>query len=206
MDPPQTHAAGEAPEALFVRARGGEPDAVEAWFRREHPVVYRLSFGFLADAAEAEDVAQDAMLHLIDRSDAWDPERSYRAWRDRVVLNLCRDRLRRDAARGRAHARAREAVEDAAAGPALPDAAGPLEALERAEVARVLRESLASLSPREREAFVLRDLEELPTAEVAATLEITPGTVRSLLTLARRRLRRRLAARLPGIDGEEGER
>jgi RNA polymerase sigma-70 factor (ECF subfamily) len=189
-----------SPEALRTTVRGvleGSAEAIDAWFRAEHPEVYRLCFGFLADAAEAEDLAQDAMLHLMDRLEAWDGARSYRGWRNAVVLNLCRDRRRRNAARERAHARAAEARLAAEPG-ALPD---PGSEMERAEVQRVLADSLAALTPREREAFVLRDLEGLPTARVAETLGVTEGTVRSLLTLGRRRLRGILAERLPGVAG-----
>ena len=186
------------PDDLLGAVRRGEAEAVDTWFRAEHPPVYRLCFGFLADAAEAEDAAQDAMLHLMDNLDAYDPRRSYRSWRNTVVLNLCRSRRRGHEARRRA--------EDAAAAMRrehiLPD---PAREAGRDEVREVLRESLAALSPREREVFVLRDLEGQPTAEVAAALAIAEGTVRSLLTLARRRLRRLLGARLdPAATGEGG--
>lgn len=189
-----------SPEARRTTVRGvleGSAEAVDAWFRAEHPEVYRLCFGFLADAEEAEDLAQDAMLHLMDRLEAWDGERSYRGWRNAVVLNLCRDRRRRNAARERAHARAAESRLAAESG-LLPD---PGSEMERAEVQRVLADSLAALTPREREAFVLRDLEGIATARVAEILGVTPGTVRSLLTLGRRRLRGVLTERLPGVAG-----
>lgn len=180
-----------APELLrAVQARN--PEAVDAWFRAEHPEVYRLCFGFLAHAAEAEDVAQETMLRLLDRLHDWDPSRSYRSWRTSVVLNRCRDRVRRLDAR-------RTAEEDAAlarAERALPD---PHDALERAEAERLLGIGLRSLSPREREAFVLRDLEGLETSEVARALGIGESSVRSLVTLARRRLRELFGAGLaPG--------
>src|SRR5262245_5658728 len=74
MSTPPSGAGSPAPELL--RAVGtGAPEAVDAWFRAEHPEVYRLCFGFLAHRADAEDVAQEAMLHLLDRireSDARD--------------------------------------------------------------------------------------------------------------------------------------
>lgn len=174
----------------------GRPDAVDAWFRSEYPEVYRLCFGFLAHSVEAEDVAQDAMLHVMDRLDGWNPERSYRAWRNTLVVNLCRDRHRRSDARNRAHLRAHEARTRAP----LPD---PLQELERAEVQHELRAALRALTPREREAFVLRDLDEEPTDEVAEVMGVSPATVRSLLTLARRRLRTLLGARL-GMSAEGG--
>jgi RNA polymerase sigma-70 factor (ECF subfamily) len=165
---------------------------VDAWFRAEHPEVYRLCFGFLGHAADAEDVAQEAMLHLIDRLREWDEARPYRAWRTALVLNRCRDRLRRRAARVAAEeAAARLRPEEW-----LPD---PHEASTREEVERHLALALRSLPEREREAFVLRDLEGLETREAARLLEVGESSVRSLVALARRRLRKLLGAHLaPG--------
>lgn len=188
MSPPPSGAGSPAPELLRA-VETGAPEAVDAWFRAEHPEVYRLCFGFLAHAADADDVAQEAMLHLLDRLGSRDRAHSYRAWRTTLVLNRCRDRLRRATSRRRA--------EEGAAGTRgevlLPD---PHATAERDEIDRLLAFGLRALPDREREAFVLRDLEGLDTAEVARTLGITEGSVRSLLTLARRRLRELLGARL----------
>jgi len=193
--------SGDAGSGSLVPAvLAGRADAIDAWFRAEHPVVYRLCFGFLAREADAEDAAQDAMLHLYDHLERWDCTRSYASWRTKVVVNLCRDRLRRRAARDRA--------ERGAPGTAPERVTeDPVRSAEVREIRALLQEALAALSPREREAFVLRDLEAVPTAQVAGALGVTAGTVRSLLTLARRRLRRLLGARLaPELFGgaEEG--
>lgn len=168
----------------------GDPEAQDRFFRREYPHVYRLCYGFLVDTAEAEDVAQDAMLHLIDRLAAFDRSRRFDTWRNTVVANLCRDRLRRRASRSRAEAAAAEVFSPQV----LPD---PLDEAVDSEVQRILRESLSLLTDREREVFVLRDLEGVDTRDVALALTITEGTVRSLLCLARRRLRQILSQRLP---------
>ncbi len=194
--PPSPPSSEVPPTPDLDAVARGEPDAVDAWFRREHPEVYRLCLGFLADTAEAEDVAQDAMLHLLDHLDARDPGRPWRAWRNTLVLNRCRDRRRRVAARGRA--------EEAAAAAGLPDRLpDPAAEAERGEVRAALAAALRSLSPREREAFVLRDLEGVSTSEAALALGVGESTVRSLLTLARRRLRNLLGERLPGLAGGE---
>ncbi len=193
--PPRAmESAPEPPPGLIAAVRAGEAEALDRWYRGEHPRVWKLCLGFLADRAEADDVAQEAMLHLFDRLDDWDPGRPWSAWRNTVVLNLCRDRVRRRAARRRAEDRAAEAgFPDR-----LPD---PARAAEGGEVAEVLRAALAELTPREREAFVLRELEGLATGEVAAQLGVGESTVRSLLTLARRRLRGLLAPRLGIAEG-----
>jgi RNA polymerase sigma-70 factor (ECF subfamily) len=137
------------------------------------------------------------MLQLLDHLDDGEGARSYRAWRTTLVLNRCRDRMRRAAARrraeeGAAHGRPEEP---------LPD---PADAAQRAETAATLAFGLRALPPREREAFVLRDLEGLDTGEVARVLSITESSVRSLVTLARRRLRDTLGTRL-ALEGGSHE-
>jgi len=181
--PTSSDAVGPDLIAAVVR---GEPDSLDAWYRREHPAVFRLCLGLLAQAAEAEDAAQDAMLKLVDRLASYDPTRSYSAWRNTVVLNLCRDRLRHLAVQRRVEERPQ---------PARP-APRPEDAAAAGEVRELLQRALSSLSPREREAFVLRDLEGRPTAEAALVLGVGESTVRSLLTLARRRLRQILGPAL----------
>lgn len=178
--------------ALRPALLAGDAAAIDAWYRAEHPGVWRLCLGVLADATEADDLAQDAMLHLLDTLDRWDPARPWPAWRNRVVVNLCRDRLRRRATRA--------GHEDAAqrAGALLPAVLpSPEDAAHAGEVRAALLTALAALTPREREAFVLVDLSGTPAAQAAEAMEIAEGTVRSLLTLARRRLRTLLADRLP---------
>lgn len=183
---------GSGPEALARAVLRGEDGALAAWFGAEHRAAWKLCFGLLADDAEADDAAQDAMLHLHDHLADWDPTRPYRAWRNTVVLNLCRDRMRSAKARRRAEGQAAEVATPAR----LPD---PIEHAARGEARALLRESLAALSPREREAFVLRELEGMPTRATAAALGVTESTVRALLTLARRRLRRIIGERVPGL-------
>jgi RNA polymerase sigma-70 factor, ECF subfamily len=167
---------------LILQAARGQPEAQDSWFRAEHPRVYRLCLGFLADAVAAEDLAQDAMLHLLDRLDRWNSALPYEAWRNTVVLNLCRDDLRKRGVRQRAEDRLKLHPELQV----LPD---PQDAASGRELRAIITRALAQLPEREREAFVLRDLEHQPTSEIAQVMAITPATVRSLLTLARRRLR-----------------
>lgn len=190
-------ARNDSPPAWIRAIRAGDADALSRWYRAEHPAVWRLCLGFLADRAEADDAAQDAMLHLLDTLDRYDPRRPWPLWRNALVLNQCRDRRRRDAARERAEtAGAHEAL------PTLPD--DPFDAASRAELTDLVTRSLRHLSPREREAFVLHDLEGGSTGEVAAALAIAESTVRVLLATARRRLRELLAPRVAGDPASEG--
>ena len=200
---PDHEVPGESPSTRLARAvLRDEPDALDAWFRGEHPRVWKVCFGMLADAEEADDVAQDAMLHLSDRLTRWDPERPYDAWRNTVVANLCRDRMRKIGARQEAE---RQVMRDADAF-GLPDSLpDPAATAANREVREVLRSVLSMLSPREREVYVLRDLEGGDTKVVATALGITESSVRSILTLARRRLRHVIGSKLPGLVPDGGE-
>lgn len=189
-------AAGGPDGDLLRRVAAGDPEALDRWYRAEHPEVHRLCLGFLAEAHAADDLAQDAMLHLKDALAAYDARRPYRAWRTSVVLNLCRDRARRSSARRRAEQ-----------APALLERSAPLprpdEASERGEVRALLLACLERLAPREREVFVLKDLEELETARVAELCGIGESTVRTLLALARRRVRELVGPLLADHRGED---
>ncbi len=172
----------------------GDGEAMARLFRLEHPVVWRLCLGLLAERSEADDAAQDAMLHLFDQLSRFDTRRSWATWRNTVVLNHCRDRLRRSSARARAE-------RDAAASVLPATLPHPTAVAEQHELAALITASLRHLSPREREIFVLHDLQGERTSEVAAALAITESTVRVLLMTARRRLRELLAPRLALNDG-----
>lgn len=192
MPTPQTPIPEPWP-TLIGRILGDCPDALDIWYRREWPDVYRLCTGLLADHSAAEDAAQDSMLRLRDRLADWSPTRPYEPWRSTVVLNLCRDHLRKSASRNRAEASLAQRP--------LPNPTSTSE-VERAEVRVALEEALAKLPAREREAFVLRDLEDFDTHQAAEVMQVGASTVRSLLSLARRRLRDLLAKRLPDFTAE----
>ena len=196
MTPPPPEGASPGPNVLADGVLAGRPGALEHWYRAEHPPVWRLCLGLLTDRTEADDAAQDAMLHLHDRLGSWDRTRSWESWRNTVVLNLCRDRLRRISARARAEGRAAARASEVAGSVV---GAG----LEQVEARELVVRTLRRLNEREREAVVLHDLEGRSTAEVALAMGISPGSVRSLLTLGRRRLRALLAPHAESAD--EGE-
>lgn len=192
MDRPPTPAdpTGDDPAPALARALRAGEDVLGAWYRVEYPRVHRLCQGLLASRGAADDVAQDAMLHLADQLERWDPTRPYATWRNQVVVNLCRDRDRA--------ARRRVDHEAAARRPErpLPD---PSEVAAANELAAWLERCLGTLPPREREVFVLVDLEGHDSVSAGEQLGVAPSTVRAALALARRRLRELLS---PAVRGE----
>jgi RNA polymerase sigma-70 factor (ECF subfamily) len=185
---------------LALAAKGGDPDAVDRWYRADFAAVFRIALGFLASAADAEEAAREAMVRILDGLASFEVGRNYFVWRTTIVANLCRDRLRRSAARRKFEDRAADEFTNFST-------ESPERAVEQSELRKMLAAALARLPDREREVFVLRDLEGASTEAVASALGIGESTVRSLLALARRRLREILRPKLlgAGVDEREGK-
>jgi RNA polymerase sigma-70 factor (ECF subfamily) len=140
---------------------------------------YGLAGYLLGDATDAEDATQDAMDRAWRaRGSLRDPE-AFEGWLDRIVANVCRDRMRR-----RKHAR----IVDLEAGPEH-EAADPFRAfLDRDELAR----ALDALTPEQRIVVVLRFWRDLPLEQIAMRLDWPLGTVKSRLHHAMAAMRLRL--------------
>lgn len=145
--------------------------------REREAQVMRTAFRILGNWADAEDVAQEVFLRLHRYGLRFANDAALGAWIYRVTVNLCIDRSRT--------AKPAAEMPDAASGEISAEAA-----LIRDQQKERLMSALASLPVRERTALVLREIEQLSTAEVAAALGTTEGTVRSQVMKAMAKLRR----------------
>jgi RNA polymerase sigma-70 factor (ECF subfamily) len=185
-----------ADAALLARYAAGDLAAARVLTERHLGRVLGFARRMLGDAAEAEDVAQEAMLRLWQIAPDWRPgEARVSTWLYRVTANLCTDRLRRR----------RGVALEAAAEPADP-APGALAALMAADRAAALEAALAELPPRQREAVVLRHLDGMANPEIAQVMDIGVEAVESLIARGRRALAVRLAPRRAelGYDDDRG--
>jgi RNA polymerase sigma-70 factor (ECF subfamily) len=149
---------------------------------------YDLARWLLRDRADADDVVQDAYLKAF-RAFGGFRGGSARAWLLTIVRNACYTRLRR-----RRPDEPSLSLDDGLADP--PDAGPtPEQAVLRQAAARSLREALESLPIDLREAIVLRELEGLSYAEIAAVADVPIGTVMSRLSRARHRLQTALGGK-----------
>jgi RNA polymerase sigma-70 factor (ECF subfamily) len=175
--------------ALMVLFARGEPEAARHLTARLLPRALRHAARVLGDMAEAEDVAQEAMLRLWRAAPDWrqDGPAQPATWLHRVVANLAVDRLRRAG-------RAVGLDPDTAA--AMPDAGPGAEArLIEADRMSALDAALASLPERQRQAVVLRHIEGLSNPEIAEILGIGVDAVESLTARGKRALKAALETR-----------
>lgn len=191
---PARQSAAAEDAALLASYGAGDLAAARVLADRHLGRVLHFARRLLGDAAEAEDVAQEAMLRLWQQAPRWrDGEARVSTWLYRVTANLCTDRLRRR----------RMVALDAAAEPADP-APGALAALMAADRAAALEAALAHLPPRQRQAVVLRHLEGLGNPEIAQVMDIGVEAVESLIARGRRALTARLTPRRDalGLDDD----
>lgn len=176
-------------EVVAARAADGDDAAFEALVARYQHRVFRLACR-LTGETDAPDVVQEAFLQVYRHLATFRGGAQFSTWLYRIATNA-----------GLMHRRARSRRPAEPLDAFLPrfDADGRLEAtpdalrivcridetLDRRELARKAQEAVDRLPDLYREAFVLRDLEELSTAEVAQVLDVEPATVRQRVHRAR---------------------
>jgi RNA polymerase sigma-70 factor (ECF subfamily) len=153
----------------------GDPLDIEALFDEVYPPLFRYCHRLTADPDVAEDVAQETFTRLLTRRPAY-PADGLRSWMFRVATNLIRDRARLETNRARILAGI----------PRQAQAPSPEGRVEQEEVIRTVRETLDTLSPRDREILLLRQ-EGLRYREIARILDVAPTSVGTLLARALKR-------------------
>jgi RNA polymerase sigma-70 factor (ECF subfamily) len=169
-------------DELLVRAGTGDERAYRALVDRHLRRILALARRMTGNAAEAEDVAQEAFIRAWQKASGWRRgEAQFSTWLYRVVVNLCLDRRRRKPF----------APIEAAGDPPDPAPGAELRLVED-ERSRIVAEELRALPDRQRAALVLSYYEELSNAAAADVLGISISALESLLVRARRALRERL--------------
>jgi RNA polymerase sigma-70 factor (ECF subfamily) len=173
-------------------ARKGDEEAFAALVRRHSGGLHRTVARILNDESEAWDVVQMSFLKAWQRLDRYDPRWSFATWLYRIGTNLAIDLLRARDSRQRAH---QAGMEHRLRLVPQGDKASDLAASH--EVDSILGLLVDSLTPQQRAAFVMREVEGMETAEVAEILACSATTVRNHVFQARKVLRRELRQRYP---------
>lgn len=173
-------------DALLVAFAKGDQQAARDLAARLLPRVLAQATRMLADPAEAEDVAQDAMMRLWKIAPDWrQGEAQVSTWLYRVVANLCTDRLRK---------RRGTAPLDQVAEP-MDDTPGVVAMMQTQSRMRALSDALAQLPERQAQAVALRHLEGLANPDIAMIMDISVRSVESLTARGKRALTDILGAR-----------
>ena len=175
---------------LVQAARSGDQGAFETLVKANQAMAYQLAYRMTGNPEDAADLTQEAFLNAWRGLSAFDGRSSFSTWLYRLTSNACIDFLRREKRRISLSMTLEGGEDEEDRQAQLPDRRySPERELEKKEAGAMLRRGLASLAPDYREILILRELQGLSYAEIAQTLELEEGTVKSRLARARLALR-----------------
>lgn len=184
---------GTAEAALIQRCAAGEQSACTELVASHERMVYTLAFHLLNDRDEALDLSQEVFLRVFRTLPSFRGQSALRTWIYRIVINQARNRQRWWRRRRRAdQIQLEHHVLEHGDLRAPADADSPHRALARKELAAKLWTALDALPFDQRTVVVLREIDGLSYEEIADSLDVAIGTVKSRLTRARQTLRRQL--------------
>ena len=186
--------------SLVKRVCDGEPEVFYELVRPYERMVYATAISIVKNPADAEEVAQEAVLKAFSKLSSFRGASKFSTWLVQITYNEAKMKLWKD------HANLYESIDDSQQtedGEFWPkDYADwrpiPSELLEENEIRQAVQDAISSLSVNYREVLILRDVQRLSIKETTTILGISEGSVKTRLHRARLLLRDSLA---PGIDG-----
>lgn len=165
-------------EATLIKlCKRGERDALDALFSRFYPEVYRMVIHFLGNREDIDDIVQTAMLEIHRSLPNFRGESKFSSWVYRITINVSNQYLRKEMNKPYLSDISDEI---------LPDkSTGPLGTLEKSEELKTIYEIIRSMPEKKRDVFILAEIEQLSSEEMADILDCSLSAVWSRLYQAR---------------------
>jgi len=195
--PPSQLDLANLPDADVVRlAQEGRETAFRELVRRYERPVFSLVFRMVRDRETAEDLAQDAFIKVLNHIDKYSPEFKFSSWLFKIANNVAIDWMRRKrldtvSMDGSPHATTAAEVEATTFDLAAQQESA-LDEMEARELGTAIERAIAKLRPEYRACIMLRHVEGRSYEEIATTLDLPLGTVKTYIHRARHELRRAL--------------
>jgi RNA polymerase sigma-70 factor (ECF subfamily) len=175
---------------LVETIRGGDADAFELLVRRKTSKVYALCYRIIGNAEDAKDISQLVFLKLWENLEKYDAQFAFDTWLYRMVTNVAIDFMRNRQSRENAVNSNLRLVKTSA---------DPEQGVivQRKEIEAVFQEVSADLSPKQKTIFVMNQMNDMPSAEIAKVLGCRESTVRNHLFNARKTMQLQLEKRYP---------
>ena len=167
---------------IIERFKSGDQSAFTDLVQMYQDRIYNLCLYMLKDSGNARDAAQDAFVKAYKNLGNFMPKAAFYTWLYRIAVNTCLDYCKRSYPKPLEWESNLEEIPSAAA--------SPEEVYEGKEVALALQSALARIPEKYRAAIVLKEIEGLSYEEIAETLHVAIGTVKSRISRARDELRR----------------
>jgi RNA polymerase sigma-70 factor (ECF subfamily) len=184
---------GWTDQQVIDEVKAGNTALYEIIMRRYNQRLYRVALSILRDPAEAEDVMQDAYVRAYQHLEQFAGHAAFSTWLTRIAIN---EALRRLKLRQRDQQMTEFEADEEESMDAMEPSPDPEQRASVMELGRLLEEAVLELPGQYRSVIMLRDIEELSTAETAAALELTEENVKIRLHRGRAMMRDRLYARV----------
>ena len=205
--PPHGLDLANLPDADVVAlAQHGREPAYRELIRRYERPVFSLVYRMVRDRELAEDLTQDTFVKVLSHIDKYRAEFKFSSWLFKIANNVAIDHLRRRqldtvSMEGSPHATTTDLAE-ATSFELATQAESPLQELEARELGSEIERAIARLRPEYRACILLRHVEDKSYEEIAATLDLPLGTVKTYIHRARHELRKLLEHVREGGFGE----
>jgi RNA polymerase sigma-70 factor (ECF subfamily) len=185
-------------QEVIERVKAGDSALYEIIMRRYNQRLYRVSRAILRDDAEAEDVIQDAYVRAYQHLDQFAGCALFSTWLTRIAVH---EALRRLRLRDRSQQLENTEHDEEGSMSVVETSLDPEQRASLTELGQLLEEAVLDLPDQYRAVIMLRDIDELSTAETAAVLDLTEQNVKVRLHRGRTMMRDRLLARV-GANGK----
>lgn len=180
---------------LIERVCSGDIYAFQEIVERYKKKVYYIAYDIVGDFHEAEDISQEVFIKMYRALNRFRKDAKMSSWLHQITVNTAIDSLRRKKAKPRVNV---EDIEQVGLPEQSLQSASPEADPERRAVATLMQEhidlALHKITPQERAVFVMRHYNEFKIREIAEVLDVSSGTVKSLLFRALRKLRKELSS------------
>jgi RNA polymerase sigma-70 factor (ECF subfamily) len=184
---------GHSDRATIKAILAGDREAYGELVVRHSAMLFRVAFRMTGNAADADDVVQDAFLRGYVKLESFESRSEFGTWIYRIAVRCALDKVK--ARRADETSRVAEETDSEEDSVQVADMApGPERLVLSAEIVALQEMAMNGLSVLERSAFVLRHLEEQSTEEIAAVLEIAPNAAKQAVFRAVQKVRGRLAS------------
>lgn len=173
---------------LIEKASGGDPSAFNRLMEMHERRMYAVALRMCANREDAQDCLQEAMLRVYRSIGSFKGQSSFSTWVYRITMNTCLDELRR---RKNRQNTSLDGLLDQGWSPTDGENAPEKSAVQN-EARKVLHSAIRELPDDMRSAIVLRDIHGLSYEEIAQSLDINVGTIKSRISRGREKLRERL--------------
>lgn len=193
-------------KALIQRVATGDRAAMGQLLQTHEKRLYNVCLRMVNNRDDAAELTQDAMVKIVQHLENFRGEAQLTTWMTRIAMNLSISFLRKrrlrtttsiDAASGASEDDGRGALASRLADPREP---GPAQSVQTSEMLDRLHEAIGELDEDQRAVLVLRDIDQMDYQQIAQTLELPVGTVKSRLFRARLAFRERMNFATHAVD------